>query len=94
MLNAGVGSFESDLRKFDEFKRLKESLMLKPQQKSLYLKLSEKEEQKRNQHRNAFQGGGGVSSLSPAARVSQSPQKHTDPANITARAISLLNSEN
>ena len=52
MLNAG--GFEADLRKFDEFKRLKESLMLKPQQKSLYLKLSEKEEQKRNQHRNAF----------------------------------------
>ena len=46
MLNEG--GFEADLRKFDEFKRLKESLMLKPQQKSLYLKLSEKEEQKRN----------------------------------------------
>ena len=77
MLNAGVSGFEADLRKFDEYKRLKESLMMKPQFKSLYLKLSEKEEQKRNQHRNAFQGGG-VSSLSPAARVRDSPRKQID----------------
>lgn len=59
----GLLGYERDLKKFDEFKRIKEQCVKNPAQpRNAFLKLANKEEAKRNQHRNAFQGS---TSLSP-----------------------------
>jgi len=64
----GLVGYDRDLKKLDEFKRIKEQFVKYPHHpRQHYLKLANKEEQKRNQHRNAFQGGS--TSLSPIRGV-------------------------
>ena len=68
--------YEENLKKIDEIKKLKEMLVKNEYgSKSMFLKISDRDEKKRLQHRNAFQSG--PASLSPI-RTSAANMKQAD----------------
>ena len=86
----GLSGFDKDLAKIDEYKKIKEQYVKIPFPRQHYLKLANKEEKKRNQHRNAFQGSTSVSPARGGVHAGAGSQGPKEQANSSVGAAMLL----